>query len=125
MNNLPSPENTNRNGRLGGGAIAGIVVGSVVGLVGLCAIAALVWSRRGKSKKQHTVHWGGHQKAQEKGDSPGGPAGTVSKSASEAIHEMATPVTKNEPGLPTEMEVPAYVGELEGSDVYRRSQALS
>lgn len=104
------------------------MVGAVVGLVGLCAVAALVWSRRSKSKKQHTVHWGGHQKVQEKGDFSGGPAGTVSESASEAIHEMATPVTKksgHESGSPTEMEVPAYVGESEGSDVYRRSQALS
>ena len=127
-NSLPSPGDGSGHGGLSGGAIAGIVVGAVVGLVGLCAVAALVWSRRSKSKKQHTVHWGDHHQVHEKGEFSRGLAGTVSESASEAIHEMATPVAKKsgqESGFPTEMEVPAYVGELEGSDVYRRSQALS
>lgn len=126
-NRLSSLGDGGGHGDLSGGAIAGAVVGGVAGLAGLCAIAALIWFRRGKSKKQHTVHWCGHQEAQEKEDFLGGPAGTVSESASEAIHEMATPVAKkggNEPGLPTEMDVPKYVGELEGSDVYRRSQAI-
>lgn len=128
MNDSPSTGDQSGHGRLSGGAIAGIVVGGVVGLVGLCAMAAFFWSCRGKGKKQDTVHWGGHQKSQEKEEVSGESAGTVSESASEAIHEMATRVAKksgHESGLPTEMEVPAYIGELEGSEVYRRSQAMS
>jgi hypothetical protein len=126
-NDLPSPGNTKGNGGLSGGAIAGISVGSVVGLAGLCAAAALIRFRRRKRNKPETIHWGGHGNTQEKDDFLGGAPGTVSESASEPVHEMETPRTKksgHELGLPTEMEVPAYVGELEGSDVYRRSQVM-
>lgn len=113
--------------KLSGGAIAGIVVGAVVGLA-LCIIAILVLHRRRKSRKQQTVHWGGHQKSPEKDTSLGKGTGTVNESASEPIHEIAVSeaAKKNgeKPG-PAEMEVPAYVGELQGSDVYRRSQVSS
>ncbi|KAH0355633.1 hypothetical protein KCU83_g1749, partial [Aureobasidium melanogenum] len=115
--------------RLSGGAIAGIVVGAVAGVV-LCVIAAFVWSRRRKSSKQQTVHWGGHgQEKVEKDTFIGQGTGTVSESASEPIHEIAASEAAKKNGNnktgPAEMEVPAYVGELQGSDVYRRSQVLS
>jgi hypothetical protein len=35
------------------------------------------------------------------------------------------PQKSDKPGLPAEMEVPVYVGELEASDVYRRSVVMS
>jgi hypothetical protein len=122
----PSAADTSGAGGLSGGAIAGIVVG-VVGGLGLCAIAAFIWLRRHRSNKRQTVHWGGHRNGQEKGDFLGGAPATVSESASEPIHEMASggPQKSDKPGLPAEMEVPVYVGELEASDVYRRSVVMS
>jgi hypothetical protein len=125
-NKTPSAADTSGTGGLSGGAIAGIVVG-VVGGLGLCATAAFIWYRRRKSNKLQTVHWGGHTNVQEKGDFLGGVPGTVSESASEPIHEMASggPRKSNKPELPAEMEVPGYVGELEASDVYRRSVVMS
>jgi hypothetical protein len=122
----PSAANTGKNDGLSGGAIAGIVVG-VVGGLGLWAIAAFIWYRRRKSNKRQTVHWGGHRNGQQKSDFLGWAPGTVSESASEPIHEMASggPQKDNKPELPAEMEVPGYVGELEASDVYRRSLVMS
>ncbi|KAK6000694.1 hypothetical protein QM012_003419 [Aureobasidium pullulans] len=108
--------------RLSGGAIAGIVVGAVA-VLALCLIAACVLQRRRKPSKQQTVQWGGHQKSPEKDTFLGEGTGTVSESASEPIHEVAaSEVAKKSSDKPVEMEVPAYVGELQGSDVYRRSQ---
>lgn len=46
----------------------------------------------------------------------------------EPIHEIATSQAAKKSGNrdgAVEMEVPAYIGELQGSDVYRRSQVLS
>jgi hypothetical protein len=102
-------------------------VGAVCGL-GLCALAASICHRRRKGNKQQTVHWGGHGNGQEKGDFLGRTPGTFSESASEAIHEMASAGPKgsgNKVELPAEMEMPGYVGELEASDVYRRSLVMS
>jgi hypothetical protein len=103
------------------------VVG-VVGGLGLCALAAFLDHRRRKRNKQQIVHWGGHGNGQEKGDFLGGAPGTVSESASEAIHEMASAGPKGsgtKVELPAEMEMSGNVGKLEASDVYRRSLVVS
>ncbi|KAH0372562.1 hypothetical protein KCU65_g1020, partial [Aureobasidium melanogenum] len=118
---------SSKSKELSGGAIAGIVVGAVAG-VALCVLAAFFLHRRRKFSKQETVQWGGHQKTPEKDTFLGHGTGTVSESASEPIHEIAASEAAKKNGNktePAEMEVPAYVGELQGSDVYRRSQVLS
>ncbi|KAI5211437.1 hypothetical protein E4T38_01390 [Aureobasidium subglaciale] len=117
--------NKETSGGLNRGAIAGIVVGAVAVVV-LCVIAIFVcWRRRG-SKKEQTVQWGGHQHVSAKDEFLGG--GEISESASEPIHEVAAEHTKksgNSNGVTAEMEVPTYIGELEGSYAYGRSQVLS
>jgi hypothetical protein len=126
-NHASSSTDPSGTDELSAGAISGIVVG-VVGGLGLCALAAFLCQRRRKRNKQHTVRWGGHGNGQEKGDFLGGAPGTVSESASEAIHEMASAGPKgsgNKVELPAEMETAGYVGELEASDVYRRSLVVS
>jgi hypothetical protein len=110
---------------LSGGAIAGIVVGAVAGVV-LCVIAGFVLYRRRKSSKQQTVHWGGHEQEkvekEEKDGFLGQGTGTVSECASEPLYEIAASEAAKKNGDktgPAEMEVPAYIGELQGSNVYR------
>ncbi|KAI5210070.1 hypothetical protein E4T39_00413 [Aureobasidium subglaciale] len=124
-NPASSVTNEDTSDGLSGGAIAGIVIGAVGG-VALCLIAVFVcWRRRG-SREEHTVQWGGHQHVSEKDEFLGG--GKISESASEPVHEVAADNTKksgNNNGATAEMEVPTYIGELEGSYAYRRSQILS
>ncbi|CAD0030417.1 unnamed protein product [Aureobasidium pullulans] len=110
---------------LSGGAIAGIVIGAVGGIAIFAMAVFIVMRRRRKSRKPQTVHWGGHGSAFQDKDDPSG-EGPVSESASDPIYEVASDQGKRDKANgAAEMEVPGYIGELEGSYAYRRSQVLT
>ncbi|THZ49011.1 hypothetical protein D6C90_03580 [Aureobasidium pullulans] len=110
---------------LSGGAIAGIVIGAVGGIAIFVMAVFVITRRRRKSRKPQTVHWGGHGSAFQDKDDPSG-EGPVSESASDPIYEVASDQGKRDKANgAAEMEVPGYIGELEGSYAYRRSQVLT
>ncbi|THY42836.1 hypothetical protein D6C99_07304 [Aureobasidium pullulans] len=110
---------------LSGGAIAGIVIGAVGGIAIFVMAVFVITRRRRKSRKPQTVHWGGHGSAFQDKDDPSG-EGPVSESASGPIYEVASDQGKRDKANgAAEMEVPGYIGELEGSYAYRRSQVLT
>lgn len=102
---------------LGGGAIAGIVIGVIAGVAIAGVIAFFVIRRRRKSQ----VVWGGRQNdAVEKESGP--TEANVSEAASQGLYEVASDAAEHKGSTkpPAEMDVPAYVGELEGSYAYQR-----